>query len=58
MTNFQRKLSENLIDDDDPINNVYIYICIWAYIYTSIAHQIKNALRRTSEHITLHVLKH
>ena len=27
-------------------------------IITSIAHRIKNPLRRTSEHITLHDLKH
>ena len=27
-------------------------------IYTSIAYRIKNPLRRTSEHITLHDLKH
>ena len=37
----------------------YIYIFyILIYLHTSIAHRIKNPLRRTSEHITLHDLKH
>ena len=42
------------------INN-FSYTIITAtlvYIITSIAHRIKNPLRRTSEHITLHDLKH
>ena len=39
------------------IIDVYMYAYLDIYI-TSIAHQIKNPLRRTSEHITLHDLKH
>ena len=35
-----------------------IYKYIHIDIYTSIAHRIKNPLRRTSELITLHDLKH
>ena len=53
--NLKKKLKD-VNRTDLPPKDMY-YLC-HLHLHTSIAHRIKNHLRRTSEHNTLHDLKH
>ena len=48
-------ISANTVVNTCNMYSITVNTCIRS---TSLAHRIKNPLRRTSEHITLHDLKH